>query len=102
MPYNWEINTIVENMSELEPQDLNELIISLDKNMEFIMDAVVKQLKGKLRETVEDEELCPKCFAKLEYGDAVRELMGRVGDAPAYQYIPTKMVCRDCDYYEDL
>jgi hypothetical protein len=28
--------------------------------------------------------------------------MGRVGDAPAYQYIPTKMVCRDCDYYEDL
>lgn len=102
MPYNWEINTIVKNMSELEPQDLNELIVSLENDMEFIVNSAIKELKDKLKKTVEDGELCPKCFAKLEYGDAVRELMGRVGDAPAYQCIPTKMVCRDCDYYEDL
>jgi len=57
MPYNWEINTIVKNMSELEPQDLNELIVSLEKRHgNFIVNSAIKELKDKLKKTVEDGE----------------------------------------------
>jgi uncharacterized protein with PIN domain len=99
--YNWEIDTLVESV-DLEPQDLNELIISLENDMQFIMESVIKRFKDRLWEIVADKDLCPKCFTTLVYGDEVKELMGYVGDAPAYQKIPTKMVCPECDYYEEV
>jgi len=41
-------------------------------------------------------------FRKIRVWGRCKGIDGRVGDAPAYQYIPTKMVCPECDYYEEV
>jgi len=99
--YGWEISTLADCANELEPQDLDELIQVLKNDPLFIAEAVARKMEAELQRRVEEEELCPECFTPLEAGNIVRECVGYMGLAAAYQEFATVLECKNCGRREE-
>ncbi len=66
------------------------------------IEQVIKDLEEYKNKQVEEKELCPHCYYHMEYGGFTWEKTGYMGNAPAYQELPTVMFCDQCNYVEDI
>jgi hypothetical protein len=62
----WTIYTLAEIADSLDAINLNELIQDLRHDPITIIEAVTEKLEAELEKRVDDEALCPKCFAKTQ------------------------------------
>ena len=100
--YGWEISTLADCANGIEAQDLNVLIQVLKNDPIFIAEAVARKMEAELQRRVEEEELCPECFTKLDPGGIVTECVGYMGLAAAYQEFATFLECKSCGYREEI
>lgn len=103
---NWSINFIVElirgswESNEINGQDVQEIIEDLK----------IKGITEKLRDKLEDEfysyvfdhQKCENCFGDTKHAGFVRESRGEFWGAPAYEEVPTKIVCQTCGHTVEI
>ena len=87
---------------EIEDQNVHTLSVDLHVYAEVVAKRVACLLKKDLEKKINEEGLCPECYAELEEGGFVKELMGECWGSPAYQEVATKMECPKCGYEEEL
>lgn len=86
----WTIYTLAEIADSLDAINLNELIQDLKHDPITIIEAVTVKLEAELEKRVDDEALCPKCFAKTQTVYKPSYIGGY-----AYQE-PTESICPEC------
>jgi hypothetical protein len=79
--------------------DLRDLVEELEADGQKFAANLAGRLVRHIKEVVEQEELCPQCFAKLEV-ITEKEQVGFYGSAPAYQDVVVRLECPSCNYEE--
>ena len=87
---------------ELDIEVVKEIADDLKAEGGAIGKRVAEKLLGYIQTEVRNQGLCPECYAELEEGGFVKELMGECWGSPAYQEVATKMECPKCGYEEEL
>jgi hypothetical protein len=92
----WTIYTLAEIADSLDAINLNELIQDLKHDPITIIEAVTVKLEAELEKRVDDEALCPKCFAKTQTTYKASYIDGYV-----YRE-PTGSTCPECGRKGDV